>query len=120
MPNRIILPVIIIVGLLLTSCGGAAPAPTPAPTPAPAPTPSAIDANGLYATNCAVCHGKNREGMPDLGPALTPDSLAALSDTEARETILNGSPNTAMAPFKGTLSSEEIDALVQFIKNTSP
>ena len=114
MLSRLILPVIIIVAPLLTSCGGAAPA------PAPAPVPSAIDADGLYTTNCAVCHGKNREGISELGPALNPDSVAALNDTEAREIILNGKPNTAMAPFKGTLSSEEIDALVQLIKNASP
>ncbi len=103
---------VIMVGLVLTSCGG--------PESAPTSTPSAIDAGALYETNCVACHGANRQGIPNLGPALTPDSLAALSDTEIKDTISNGRPNTAMPPWKDTLSSEEIDALVQFIKNTSP
>jgi mono/diheme cytochrome c family protein len=58
--------------------------------------------------------------MPSLGPALTPDSLATLSDTEIKDTISNGRVDTVMPPWKDTLSSEEIDALVQFIKYTSP
>jgi|TARA_B100001971_G_C18010566_1_gene442155 mono/diheme cytochrome c family protein len=114
MPSRIILPVIIIGGLLLTSCGGQEAAPTPAPTP----QPSAVDAEELYTTNCALCHGADQQGVSDLGPALTSESLAALSDTEIRDTISEGRPNTAMAPFKGTLSPEEIDALTQSITST--
>ena len=109
MPSRMILSVIIIVGLLVASCGGGA-----------APTPSAIDAGALYETNCVPCHGANRQGIAQLGLALTPESLAALSDTEVKDAILNGRTNTAMAPFKSTLSSDEIDALTQFIKYTSP
>ena len=105
---------VVVVGLLLSSCGGPESAPTSTPT-----TP-AIDADKLYATNCVACHGANRQGMPNLGPALIPESMAELSDTEIKETILNGKLNTAMPPWKDTLSSEEIDALVQFIKYTSP
>ncbi len=105
---------VVVLGLLLASCGGPESAPTSTPT-----TP-AIDAGELYETNCVVCHGINRQGMPNLGPALTPESLAVLSDTEIKDTILNGRLNTAMPPWKDTISSEEIDALVQFIKNTSP
>jgi cytochrome c55X len=58
--------------------------------------------------------------MPNLGPPLTPESLTVLSDTEIKDTIANGRPGTAMPPWKVTLSSEEIDALVRFVKNTSP
>jgi mono/diheme cytochrome c family protein len=96
------------------------PAPTPTATPTPTPTPSAIAAGELYAGKCAACHGANREGVSGVGPALTPESLAALSDTDIRDTILNGRSGTAMAPFKDTLSAEEIDALLQLLKYTSP
>ncbi len=104
----------VMAGLLLASCGG------PESAPTSAPTPPAINAGALFKTNCVACHGTNRQGMPNLGPALTPESLAALSDTEIKATILDGRPATAMTPWKVTLSSEEIDALVQFIKSTSP
>ncbi len=105
---------VVVVWLLLASCGGPESEPTSTPT---APT---INAGKLYEANCVACHGANRQGMPNLGPALTPQSLAELSDTKIKDTILNGRLNTAMPPWKDTLSSEEIDALVQFIKNTSP
>ncbi len=112
--RRFFITVVILVGLLLTACGGSESAPTTTPT-----TPS-VDAKKLYTTSCVACHGANRQGLPNLGPALTPQSLAELSDTEVKDTILNGRPNTAMPPWKDTLSSEEIDALTQLIKHTSP
>lgn len=110
---------IITIGLLLISCGGGKPAPATLPPPT-APSPPAIDASSLYATTCVACHGVNRQGISGLGPALTPESLAARSDTELKDTISNGRPNTAMPPWKDTLKSQEIDALVQFLKHTSP
>ncbi len=98
------------------------PVPTPAPAPSPTPSPVAptVNADELYASKCAVCHGAKRQGVSGLGSALTPESLTVPSYTEIRDTILNGKSNTAMPPFKGTLSQEEIDALVQLIKDTSP
>ncbi len=99
----------------------APPSPVPSPTPAPAPTPSPTPATDeLYAISCAGCHGATRQGVSGLGPALTPESLTALSDAKVRETILNGRSGTIMAAFEGTLSPEEIDALLQLIKYTSP
>ena len=124
MRKLVILAAFLIGGLFLISCAKAEPPPTPAPTPpsvpAPAPKALAIDVAKLFATNCAVCHGEKHQGVSGLGPALTPTSLAKLSDTEIRDTILKGRPNTAMAGFVGRLSPEEIDALVQLIKRTLP
>ena len=100
--------------------------PTPTPTatstltPTVEATPSTIDAAPLYSAQCGACHGANREGVSGLGPALTPESLTALGDTEIAETISNGKPGTSMAGFKGRLSAEIIDALMKFIKYTSP
>mgnify|MGYP001979945057 CR=1 FL=1 len=73
-----------------------------------------------YELNCLTCHGAERQGISELGPALTPQSLAELSDTETGDTILNGRPGTAMIGFKDRLNQGEIDALIQFIKYTSP
>ncbi len=109
--RKIILVTFLLVALLLVSACAA---------PQPAPTPSAIDANELYAANCASCHGENRQGVSGLGDALIPEHLEDDSDAEIRETILNGLPGTAMPAFKDRLSLEEVDALLQFAKYTSP
>ncbi len=82
--------------------------------------PSDDSAGKLFAANCAVCHGQNREGLTNLGPELTRQSLMDLSDTEILDTISDGRPATAMQPWKGTLSETEIDSLVQFVRSTTP
>ncbi|MBI2980599.1 MAG: c-type cytochrome [Chloroflexi bacterium] len=81
---------------------------------------TATDGSKIFANRCSSCHGVNRQGTSGLAPALTPESLAALNDTTIKDTILNGRSGTAMPVFKGTLSPEEIDALLQFIKYTLP
>lgn len=117
MPGWKILPVVII-ALLLISCGGGKAPVTPSATPT-AP-PAAIDASNLYTTKCVTCHGANREGISGLGLPLTPQSLAGRSDAEIRDFITNGKPGTAMVGWKDILSPAEIEELAQFIKNTSP
>ncbi|MBI4334329.1 MAG: cytochrome c [Chloroflexi bacterium] len=125
MGKLVVLGILLVAGVFLISCAKAQPPPTPAPPP-PSPVPasaretSTTDAAKLFATNCAVCHGERRQGVSGLGPALSPASLAKLSDAEIRNTTLKGRPNTAMAGFEGRLSSMEIDAIVQLIKDTSP
>ncbi len=114
MYRRIIFSAIIIMGLMLASCGGSA------STSPPEPNTSAIDAGAIYRTTCVACHGVNREGVTGLGKPLTPESLASRSDAEIRDIITNGKPNTAMQSFKGSLSADEVNALVQFIKNIEP
>ncbi len=116
MRNRKILALIMGGALLLASCGGQEAAPAPKPTE----TPSTIDASGLYSTNCVACHGADREGVIGLGKPLTSDALAPLSNSAVKDIILNGRPNTLMTSWKDRLSQEEIDALAQFLKNSSP
>jgi mono/diheme cytochrome c family protein len=70
--------------------------------------------------NCVPCHGESRHGVYGSGGALTPESLAGRSDVAIKETISQGIPYTAMPAFKPALSPEEIDALLQLIKYTSP
>lgn len=120
--STIVLSAAIILGLLAASCAGPEPAPPPAePAPPPVePATPVIDAGAIYSTTCVPCHGANREGITGLGKPLTPESLASRSDTEIRGIITNGKPNTAMQSFKGTLTTGEINALAQFIKNIEP
>ena len=80
-------------------------------------TPKEISATEIYSAKCAACHGATRQGIPGFAPALTAESLAKLSDAEIRSVISDGRTGTAMPPFKASLSPEETDALVQFIKS---
>lgn len=103
-----------------TTTPPATPSPTPTPMPAPTSTPSPVNAGELFSAKCALCHGATRAGITGLGPALNPTSLAAVGINEVRGTITDGNLAKGMPPFKSILTSEEIDALAQFVKNVSP
>lgn len=94
--------------------------PASAATAPVATTPAPVSAKDLFGAKCAACHGANRQGISGFAPTLTSESLAKLSDTEIRNAIVDGRPGTAMPPFKGSLSPEELDALLQLIKSPSP
>jgi mono/diheme cytochrome c family protein len=71
----------------------------------------------IYSATCSACHGENGEG--GTGPAL--NSLQVLtrkSDEQISATIVNGSarPNSSMPAFGDRLTSVEIAALVDFIR----
>jgi cbb3-type cytochrome c oxidase subunit III len=97
-----------------------------APSPAETQPPRWVQADAaagaaLYAAGCASCHGRSGEGAE--GPALhNRVLLAAATDTYLVETIRRGRRGTAMAAFAAastthaTLSSEEIESIVAFIR----
>lgn len=70
-------------------------------------------ANGveIYATNCAMCHGE--DGKKGLAAA-TDLSTSALSKEEAVAVITDGRKN--MAAYKNVLSTEQIDAVADYIQ----
>ncbi len=71
-----------------------------------------IDAAAIFSTRCSSCHGADRGG--GTGPALLPATLT--KDASAYvDTIINGSGR--MPSFEGRLSTDEINALVEFIMN---
>lgn len=123
------LPLVILafvaIAVMLASCGAPTPAPAaPKPSPAPAPTTPApqapTGAREIYATNCAACHGAKREGVTNLGPALTPQRLASASEAMLKATIASGKTGTAMPSWSSKLTDAQIDSLVQFIKTVQP
>ncbi len=73
----------------------------------------APDIAGLYAANCAKCHGKGRLG--GMGPALLPENLSRLKPERAKDVIANGALETQMPGYKKTLSAAQIDAMVKMI-----
>ncbi len=105
-----------------TSAPAAIPTSAPTATPVAGPTPTATTGNAqdLYLANCQACHGPNRQGVPNLGTALTPARLSSLNDADIVKTITEGKPGTLMPVWKDILSNADIDSLVQFLKYTEP
>ncbi|MDR2187069.1 MAG: nitrite reductase [Azonexus sp.] len=73
----------------------------------------AADAPAAYKAHCVSCHGEARLG--GIGPALLPENLSRLRQTEAERVILQGRPATQMEGFAGKLSADDVKALVAYI-----
>jgi mono/diheme cytochrome c family protein len=82
----------------------------------------------IFAENCSACHGQFGQGGSN--PTLSGDIIAPISSAEylktrddatIRNIISQGQPNFGMSPFGdingGPLSTDEIDALVAFIRS---
>lgn len=52
-----------------------------------------LEAPTIYATNCASCHGSNREGSGTTGPALIHSALSGKSTGQLSQTIAEGTTN---------------------------
>lgn len=92
------------------------------PEPLPEEPEAQVEVAGVlvgtfYQNNCAVCHGTERQGA--VGLPLTPEALTQDDDFYV-DTILNGREGTAMPPWSGTVSPEEAQAIVTFLKNVEP
>ncbi|OGI48651.1 MAG: hypothetical protein A2151_09830 [Candidatus Muproteobacteria bacterium RBG_16_65_34] len=68
----------------------------------------------LLTQDCGSCHGLTRKG--GLGPALTQEALADKPAAMLRDAILNGRPGTPMPPWKGFMSAQEADWLVEVLR----
>jgi mono/diheme cytochrome c family protein len=82
----------------------------------------------LYAENCSVCHGLSGEGGPNparagdiIAPISSGEYLTTRNDATLRNIISQGQPDFGMSPFGdsngGPLTSEQIDAIVAFIRS---
>ncbi len=69
--------------------------------------------NELYQQHCASCHGADRLGS--IGPALLPENLKRLRKNKAIDVIKAGRIATQMPAFDKTLSSVQIQSLVDFV-----
>jgi len=71
---------------------------------------------GIYADQCAVCHGENGEGQ--IGPAIgNPGMLAITTDSFLRYAIENGRDGTDMPAFGEILSADEIDSVTAYLRS---
>lgn len=77
----------------------------------------------LYGQYCAVCHGQNLEGVPQLGKALTGNEfIAANSDDQLVAFLQSGRPaghpenTTGVAMPANSLTDEQAAAVVQYLR----
>lgn len=69
----------------------------------------------LYRDACGGCHGPDRKGA--TGPALIPQRIGGSDNAFLVTAIKDGRPGTAMPPWKGTLSDEQVNQLIEYIKS---
>lgn len=109
--NRVIIGIVAIIVVIAAVAGyyymSAPSAPATIPT-VEETTPQAIDGMSLFETNCMPCHGAKGEG--GSAPALTANNVD-------RSIIENGNLNEGMPSFKGTLSQEEITAILEYLQS---
>jgi mono/diheme cytochrome c family protein len=79
----------------------------------------------IYRENCVSCHGQKGDANTDLARALVPHprnftktKQAELGPKEMAEDIAHGEPGTAMAPWNGILTPEDIRRVTLFIRRT--
>jgi mono/diheme cytochrome c family protein len=76
----------------------------------------------LYQSNCEACHGPQGHGDGPAGVALepAPRNLAELSKVASDDylywRISTGRPGTAMPPWQGVLTQEQIWQVVSYIR----
>jgi mono/diheme cytochrome c family protein len=79
----------------------------------------ALTAEEIYAEVCAQCHGLAGEGL--VGPALAdPEFQSQNSDQEIFDTINLGHEATAMIGWGDVFSADQIQQLVEFIRQFEP
>lgn len=73
---------------------------------------------------CVNCHGAGGRGDGPAGKMLVPppadlasSKTKAKSDAELLKTIQEGRPGTAMVPFKGQLTEQEIRDLLAYVRS---
>ena len=83
------------------------------------PTVIAVSGADIYKDLCAQCHGQNGEG--GLGPSLrNPQFQANTTDQQIYDTISKGHESTAMIAWGTILNPDQIQQLVEFIRQLEP
>ena len=72
-----------------------------------------------FKTSCVMCHGEDGTGTPTgkalKAPDLHSDVVQKMTDQQISDQISNGKGN--MPPFKATLSKDQVQALVKYVRN---
>ncbi len=73
-------------------------------------------AQSLFAEHCVECHGENGEGTADA-PALNDPYVRNMPVAQVYEIVTIGVRNTEMEGFEGTLTVDDIAALIYLLQN---
>ncbi|HEY7647528.1 MAG TPA: transporter substrate-binding domain-containing protein [Methylomirabilota bacterium] len=78
-------------------------------------SPELRAAKSTYLTQCSQCHGTDAKGTPVAA------NLRAFKGTEADfvRLVQNGRPGTAMTPWKGLISEDDIRSILRYVKQLS-
>jgi mono/diheme cytochrome c family protein len=83
--------------------------------------PSDGAGQNTFNSMCASCHGQNGAGTPTgkslNAPDLGSSVVQSRSDAELHQIIADGKNN--MPPFKGSLSNDQIESLVKYVRKFS-
>jgi len=84
-------------------------------------TPAPDDAGAqVFKTNCVVCHGPDGTGSPTgkalKAPDLNSEAVQKKTVAEMVTQVSDGKNN--MPPFKSTLSKDQINAVVAYVRST--
>lgn len=76
---------------------------------------------GLYATNCAECHGEKGSGGGEAPTLASKEFLSSASDAQSEALIAAGISGTDMAAwgldYGGTLTAEQVRQVVQYLRS---
>lgn len=72
----------------------------------------------LLRQDCGSCHGMTLKG--GLGPSLLPERIGELPSEFLINTVLEGRKGTAMPPWKGMLSRDEVSWIVEQLQKGVP
>lgn len=100
----------------LSSTPASAPSQPPAVTPAPAPqATNKADleiGSAVYARTCAMCHGPDGKGVPNMGAELKEKDVAKIKEKITKGTV---HPGDKMPPMGAAVSAEELDAVAKYV-----
>ncbi|MEY3219404.1 MAG: Cytochrome c55X precursor NirC [Pseudomonadota bacterium] len=77
-------------------------------------TPRQIELKSFLEQDCGSCHGMTLQG--GLGTPLTSEALINKTNDYLKTIILYGKPNTAMPAWKSLLTEEEVDFIIQMLR----
>jgi cytochrome c oxidase subunit II len=72
----------------------------------------------VYSANCVACHQANGRGNPPAFPPLAGSKVVGGAKEGHMDIVLNGKPNTAMAPFGKQLSDTDIAAVISYERSS--
>ena len=106
MLRRRLLPILFVSVALLAACSEDTPA-------APAEDDELVLGQDIYARSCGSCHGAGGGG--GIGPKLAGQVAEKYPDVaDHRAVVVDGISGKNMPAFGGTLTDEEIDAVVRY------